>query len=183
MSLDQGTRRTRDCTRVGRKPLENWATFSSLVMPKEAVACPGAKSPTPVCSASSWLGPCFGRELSQKCLCRKNQDNNPASPESQSSFLPPAWAQPPPLLSSSWARQGQVVSVKHKLPTAPLSNRFQVPCSIWKTAIFLLRCTKEGCTGTEQQSPSSLCVLAWSQPWNCQGPGQDMLKVGVTKNI
>lgn len=38
-SLDPGTRRTRDCMRVGRKPLENWETVCSLV-PRGAVPCP-----------------------------------------------------------------------------------------------------------------------------------------------
>lgn len=65
------------------------------------------------------------------------------------------------LFEQQLAELHQFLSVQHKLPTAPLSNRFQVLCSIWTIAIVLLKCSKEGHTGTWRQSLLSPCVLAW----------------------
>lgn len=41
--------------REGRKPLENWETFCSLVMPKEAVTCPAAKHSSVLSKLLAWL--------------------------------------------------------------------------------------------------------------------------------
>lgn len=72
-----------------------------------------------------------------------------------------------PAVAQSSTRHGLFISVKHKLPTIPLSNRLQVPCSIWRTAIFLLKCSKEGCTGTLTAKPSSM-VTTLELPPGCR---------------
>lgn len=154
-SLAPGTRR-RDSTRVGSRPLENWETSSSLVITPRGCVLPGVPGQrAPLQCAEQALGIHFWRQLSKKQLHRNHQCHNPASPWGQS-FTP----------SSHNSAQGSTFCSSRSSNWARLSSSLQVHCGIWRTAIFLLKCRKEGHTDTKQQNLPSPCVPVWWLPLN-----------------